>query len=326
MAGWTDTTPDELIRAHYNRRPATGKAYAVDMAAFCRYLTEATAAGCPCDEAEAVQRLLERGRGAAQRMVDDYRRWLQANGAAPNTVRRRLGSLLGLARLAYRYDVVPWVMEVNFPPPEKVRDTRGPRRDEVLDMFEHCRQRGDAKGVRDEAILCLMFHCALRAGEVLSLDVANVDLGRHECWVASKGAALHARERVEIPLRTARALGAWLHVRGDGDGPLFTRMHRDRGRLSYPGLYTTVKEIGRRVGVKVWPHGLRHAATTEALRVTRGNIPLVMRLTRHQDPKTLLIYLDESGEGWQRAVGEMVAQGQVAEVRYGQRWGDIDKS
>ena len=325
-ADWSAMSPSALIDDHYNRRESTARAYRADMKAFRRYLEATTPGGCPCDEAEAASALLEGGRGAAQRLADGYRRWLELHGNAPNTIRRRLGSLLGLARLAGRYEVVPWSMEVRLPEPSKIRDTRGPRRDEVLDMLAECQRRGDAKGARDLTLLCLLFHAALRASEVISLDVANVDIAKSEVWVYGKGGALFARERVEVPLITKRAIAAWIGMRGTDDGPLFRPMRGGEERLSYRGLYGIVREIGKRVGVKVWPHGLRHAATTEALRCTRGNVPLVMRLTRHKHPGTLLIYQDAAGEGWQRAVGEIVAAGQVVEVNYGAREGTADKS
>ena len=46
------------------------------------------------------------------------------------------------------------------------------------------------------------------------------------------------------------------------------------------------------LGLKVWPHGLRHAAITEALDLTGGDVRKVQRFSRHRDLQTLTIYDD----------------------------------
>jgi integrase/recombinase XerC len=53
-----------------------------------------------------------------------------------------------------------------------------------------------------------------------------------------------------------------------------------------------VRELGRRLGMKVWPHGLRHAAITEALDLTGGNVRAVQRFSRHRDVRVLERYDD----------------------------------
>ncbi len=54
------------------------------------------------------------------------------------------------------------------------------------------------------------------------------------------------------------------------------------------------KKAGKKklVGLKTWPHGLRHAAITEALDLTGGDVRKVQRFSRHRDLQTLTIYDD----------------------------------
>jgi integrase len=80
-----------------------------------------------------------------------------------------------------------------------------------------------------------------------------------------------SKMKLTLPPETKKALEAWIGVRGAAPGPLFlsmNRTHPGKGRLTAIGLYGMVRELGRRLGFKVWPHGLRHAAITEALDLT----------------------------------------------------------
>jgi integrase/recombinase XerC len=54
-----------------------------------------------------------------------------------------------------------------------------------------------------------------------------------------------------------------------------------------------VRALGAHVGLGVVrPHGLRHAAITEALELTRGDVRAVQQFSRHRDLRTLMIYDD----------------------------------
>ena len=93
---------------------------------------------------------------------------------------------------------------------------------------------------------------------------------------------------------TCAALAAWLAVRGDEPGPLFRPLDRScrGGRLSGTSLYRIVPRLGDRAGLKARPHGLRHAAITEALDLTGGDVRAVQRFSRHRNAQTLLRHDD----------------------------------
>ena len=71
----------------------------------------------------------------------------------------------------------------------------------------------------------------------------------------------------------------------------FDRAGKGR-RLTGRGLYSMIRKLGESLGIKVWPHGLHHAAVTEALNLTNGNLRAVQRFSRHRDLQTLTIYDD----------------------------------
>ena len=242
-------------------------------------------------------------------MLEDFKNASRAKGLSLATTRRRVSSLLGLLALAHEFDVIPWAIRMRLPAADPIRDTRGPGRRAVERMIELCQQRTDAKGRRDEAILCLLLYNALRAGEVLSLDLRHVDLSTCEVLITAKGR--WDRVCMPIPMVTRRALERWIKDRGDAPGPLWLSMKPSKGerrRLTYRGLYDMVRTLGRQVGVSCWPHACRHAAATSMLELSNGNIGWGLALTRHKDPKTFLAYADRRGHAMRQAV-ELLADG-----------------
>ena len=152
---------------------------------------------------------------------------------------------------------------------EGYRDTRGPGRLGFRDMLQVLDQRKDVKAIRDRAILRCLFDLGLRRAEVLHLDLQDLDRQAGTLAVLGKGRT--QKELLTLPFETKAAIEAWLIIRGQGTGPLFHSLDRARkgnGRLTGPGLYDMVRKLGAKAGLRVWPHGLRHAAITAALDLT----------------------------------------------------------
>jgi len=133
---------------------------------------------------------------------------------------------------------------------------------------------------------------ALRRSEAVSLDVEHLDLETGTVSVLGKGRS--ERVALSLPEPTACALRAWLELRGTEPGPLFLNMDRARKgrRLTGRSVARLVGELGRSIGIRVRPHGLRHAAITEALDITRGDVRAVQKFSRHRDLRTLTVYDD----------------------------------
>lgn len=290
LADWSAVNPTDLLEGFYGTlAPNSARAYASDLRAFATFLhVDGPRA--------AAQHFLNLPRGTARLTLDRWAGYGRREGWSLNTVRRRVQSILALARRAQDYDVIPWSIRKPMPTPRPARDTRGPGRPAIEQMIATSRQRGDAKGYRDEAMLDLLFYSALRAGEILTLDVKHVDTLRREVRILPKGQ--WQRLSMPIPTATTEAIDRLIEARGGEDGPLLTSMDRSTAaqgeRLSYAGLHKTIATLGESVGVRCTPHGLRHTASTELARLTNGNLNLGLALTRHADPKTLLMYNDVS--------------------------------
>jgi integrase/recombinase XerC len=195
-------------------------------------------------------------------------------------------------KLARTLGMVPWSLELAGVKSAKYRETKGPGRVGFRAVLDLAEADSTAKGLRDRVVLRLLWDLALRREEVVSLNVSNVDLSAGTLSILGKGR--RERETLTLPASTVAALRAWLAVRGTTPGPLVVNVdRRTKGeRLTGAGLYHLVQTLGRRAGLTVRPHGLRHAAITEALEKTGGNVRAVQRFSRHKDLRTLTTYDD----------------------------------
>jgi integrase/recombinase XerC len=115
-------------------------------------------------------------------------------------------------------------------------------KDESKELLDTKAERSDA-GLRDHALLELLYATGLRVAECCGLDVDDVDRRRGAVRVMGKG----GKERV-VPAGDAAlgALEAWLSVRGEASGALFTN---SRGRrLGTRSVHRIVKRRARAAG------------------------------------------------------------------------------
>ncbi len=120
------------------------------------------------------------------------------------------------------------------------------------------------KGLRDRAILELLYSSGLRVSELVGLNLNEVDLDLGIVKVMGKG----RKERiVPVGTKAIEALEAYLHERGipGGDEPIF--VNSSGGRLTARSVGRLMKEYTRRSGIfrKTSPHSLRHTFATHLL-------------------------------------------------------------
>lgn len=286
MAVATIAPSMDLVGAFFSgRSPRTLRAYRQDLEDFQGF-TQA-----PSLQAAAAL-FTSQGSGPANGLALAYRASLQERGLAPATINRRLAALRSLVKLARVLGLVAWELEVEGMKAAAYRDTCGPGMAGFRMMLDFLGDSLDEKAVRDRAILRLLFGMALRRGEVVSLDLSHLDLEGGRLSVMGKGRT--QRESLSIPPKVLDSLRAWVESRGKQEGPLFTavdRCHRGH-RLDGSAVYRMVSELGKAVGLTTRPHGLRHAAITEALDRTNGNTRSVQRFSRHKKLETLSLYDD----------------------------------
>lgn len=271
----------QLLQAFLSgRNELTIRAYAQDLADFAAFLRAPNAA-------QAARGLLALAPGDANALALSYRTDMLKRGFQAATVNRRLAALRALVKLARTLGIVLWSLEVSNLKIEQERDLRGPARTTLKKVLHGLAQSGGAKAKRDTAILRLLHDLGLRRGEVVSLDLAHVSLGRGTVSVLGKGRA--GRVSLTLPNETKAALSAWIEARGSAPGPLFTNFDRAKKgrRLTGMSVYRLTQGLG--LGR---PHGVRHLAITEALDLMDGDVRKVQRFSRHRDLRVLNVYDD----------------------------------
>lgn len=307
--------------AHLGSRrlsPATVRAYAYDLCNFFRFLVERNldlVGVVPSDLFDWLDWQNQQGGGSGGKVVR-----LARPGPAPATVNRRVAAV----RSMFEYAVVVGVRADN-PVPNARRasgrrgTTRGllghvgsgrrrqgggrlvsePRRlPESLDSADVALFLSDLGTHRDRAITLAMLLGGLRAGEVRSLRLADVDMGMRQLRVVGKG----GRERV-VPVDAAffAECAAYLareRPPGCATAECFVVLRGPtRGQpLTEAGLRKIFRTHRARSGaVRVRPHRLRHTYGTEL--ASAGIDLLVLRaLMGHASPETTSAYVHLSPE------------------------------
>ena len=269
--------------------PRTQRARTQDVADLARFLGLA-------DPGAAAELVVAGTAGQANAIALGYGRHLLDRKLAAATINRRLSTLRRLVKLARRLGLIDWAIDVEGLRAEPYRDTAGPGADGWRRLLEAAQAAGDGpKARRDRCLLRMLHDNALRRGEVVALDVADLDLEGARVAVVGKGQT--ERRWLTLNAPTVAALRDWLAARGTAPGPLFLNFdpaRKGNGRLTADGLHEVVRALGRRAGLgrTVRPHGLRHQGITRALELTNGNLRMVQKFSRHRDANTVQIYDD----------------------------------
>ena len=145
-------------------------------------------------------------------------------------------------------------------------------------------------GLRDKAMLELMYATGLRVSELLGLTADNInqELGFLRC--IGKG----GKERI-VPvgrmaleaLKSYLAYGRPNLISNKRTGILFLNQHG--GPLTRQGFWKIIKAYGRRIGVDISPHTMRHSVATHLLE-NGADLRVVQELLGHADISTTQIY------------------------------------
>ena len=217
-----------------------------------------------------------------------YRQRLESKSVA-----RHLVSLLNFFRFAQTQEFIPADPSVNLESPKIRRSLPGYLR---LEEVERLLAQPDGKtpfGMRDRAMLEVLYSAGLRVSELIGLRVSDLDtkVGCVRC--IGKGdkerivpIGKKALGMVERYLREARPK---LLGKATGSPTLF--VNRRGGALSRVGVWKILSSYGRRAGLRValTPHMLRHSFATHLLE--RGaDLRSVQLMLGHADISTTQIY------------------------------------
>jgi site-specific recombinase XerD len=137
----------------------------------------------------------------------------------------------------------------------------------------------------DRAIFHLLWQCGLRAGEVEELMLEDLDLENRKIDIRDgKG---RKDRSVYVAEAACHALKEYLAARGSGFGN-HVFLYRNTF-LKKDLIHARIKYAGNRVGVKVYPHRLRHTCATQLLNAG-CRITSIQRFLGHKKISTTMIY------------------------------------
>jgi len=166
---------------------------------------------------------------------------------------------------------------------------------QVRGLLGSCDRR-TRNGRRDFAILTTLVRLGLRAGEIASLRLEDIDWRAGEIVVHGKG---NRDERLPLPADVGEAVAAYLRRARPASAQsrtVFVRVRAPHRALSTGGVTQVVAAAARRAGLgHVYAHRLRHTAATQMLRAG-ASLPEVGQLLRHRRALTTAIYAKVDSE------------------------------
>lgn len=266
----------EALQTERGASPNTLSAYRRDLSGFTRFLRRR---GSTIERAGADQ-------------VARYLLALRQAGLGPRSVARHLSAVRGLYRFLVREG------RLGRDPTEHLEAPRPPRRlprtlsPKEAELLVESPPTDDQIGLRDRALLELLYATGMRASECLALRIEDVNRAAGYVVCTGKGdrqrlvpVGAQALHWLRVYLKTARPA---LTPRAD-PGTLF--VNRAGRRLSRQGLWGIIKKAARRAGVRavVSPHTLRHSFASHLLE--RGaDLRSIQAMLGHADISTTQIY------------------------------------
>ena len=140
---------------------------------------------------------------------------------------------------------------------------------------------------RDLAMLDLLYSTGMRVGELVRLNISDVDFEERECIVFGKG---DKQRRVYFDAKAKLHLLDYLAERNDDNPALFVTLDSPHARLKISGVEIRLRELGRSVGTeRVHPHKFRRTMATRA--IDKGMpIEQVQKILGHSQIDTTMQY------------------------------------
>lgn len=218
----------------------------------------------------------------------------QIPACSPASAQLHASTLRSFLRFLWQTGQTPRDLTAAIPPVRRWRLVEVPKSlapDDVQRVLDAC-PRVSAVGRRDYAILLLLARLGLRGGEIVRLELDDIDWHAGELLVRGKGSV---RSSLPLPCDVGEAMAAYLQR----DRPrcatrrVFVRARAPHRGLGHPATVSTLVRVAiTRAGVNAPMHGahlLRHSLATDLLR--RGaSMADIGDVLRHQHPQTTEIY------------------------------------
>ena len=163
--------------------------------------------------------------------------------------------------------------------PQQVKETIS---DEAIEKL-----RDSCNCSRDLAMIDLLYSTGIRVGELVKLNLADVDFSSRECVVFGKG---NKERKVYFDAKAKLHLQNYLDERTDDNPALFVTLDAPYDRLKISGVEIRVRNLGRKLNMdKIHPHKFRRTMATRA--IDKGMpIEQVQKILGHSQIDTTMQY------------------------------------
>lgn len=129
--------------------------------------------------------------------------------------------------------------------------------EELEEMRDSCDE------VRDLALIDFLASTGVRVGELVNLDIKDIDFENRSCVVLGKGSK---QREVYFDARTKIHLQNYLSTRTDDNQALFVSLLHPFNRLKISGVEIRLRELGNKINInRVHPHKFRRTMATKAI-------------------------------------------------------------
>lgn len=224
--------------------------------------------------------------------LNSYLLYLERDHMSPATVSRNIASLRSFYQYLLREKKIDRDPSERLKPPKVEKKTPQILTLEEVSALLHQPNCQTDKGLRDRAMMCLVYATGIRVSELVHLRLADVNLRKRYLTCAESG-----RERV-IPLdeMTLKALDDFITqardhlLKGRESEYLFTNCYGTP--MSRQGFWKVLKVYAADAGITkdITPHTMRHSFAAHMLQ-KGADIRSVQQLLGHADIATTQIYM-----------------------------------
>ena len=147
--------------------------------------------------------------------------------------------------------------------------------------------RDNCAEIRDLAIIDLLYSTGIRVGELVNLNIEDIDLEGRECIVYGKG---DKERRVYFDAKAKVHLKEYIEKRKDNNEALFVTLDAPHDRLKISGVEIRLRQLGRQLKLdRIHPHKFRRTMATRA--IDKGMpIEQVQKILGHSQIDTTMQY------------------------------------
>lgn len=211
--------------------------------------------------------------------LSDYQKINQCSKTTIDNIRRNLSSFFS------------WLEEEDYilkSPMRRIHKIKTKKQvKEIIsdEGIEHLRD--NCTCIRDLAIIDLLYSTGIRVGELVNMNINDIDFESRECVVFGKG---DKERKVYFDAKSKLHLQAYLQSRNDDNPALFVSLNAPYNRLKISGVEIRLRELGRKIQLrKIHPHKFRRTMATRA--IDKGMpIEQVQKILGHSQIDTTMQY------------------------------------